>query len=257
MAICHPDTIDWGCALTQQEIDSMDPDVKARSEALAWSTLVRLTGYRLALCPVTIRPCAARCLPGIWMDASVAGQYSPYVHQGNWYNACGCSHSAACSCTVVNEVVLRGEVSGPIVVTIDGVVLDPSAYRLDNGNRLVRQDGESWPLCQDMNLPAGDPGTFTVSYYPGVGPDDNLSYAAGILAVEWYKACTGQHCRLPEGTTNVARLGITMTIPTGAFEGGMSGIREVDAITGIYNPHRLITPSVILSPNRRPRQRTY
>ena len=71
MDICYPPGTDWGCALNQQEIDSLDPDVKVRSEALAWTTLSALLGYRRSLCPVVLRPCAAGCSPTTWQEAPV------------------------------------------------------------------------------------------------------------------------------------------------------------------------------------------
>lgn len=162
MTMCYPTTTDWTCVGTPEEIEALDPALKARSEMLAWNSLARLTGFRLSLCPTTVRPCATRCNPGIWTTASVSGWdgYSPYISGGVWYNACGCRPNS-CSCTTIQEIVLPDpEVSGPVVVTLNGAVLDPSAYRVDNGNRLVRQDGQAWPLCQDMNEPTFAPPTF-------------------------------------------------------------------------------------------------
>lgn len=244
---CYPDTIDWGERLTQQDIDSMDPDMKARAEMLAWMMLQRLTGGRLALCPVTIRPCTARCF----------GEWGPYLLEGRWYNGCG--HNVnACGCgSTLSQITLpQGEIGGPVVVKVDGIVLSPTAYRIDNGNLLVRQDGGTWPLTQDMGLPLGQPGTMSITYYPGVGPDDALSYAAGLLAIEWYKNFTNKQCALPSMTTNVVRNGVTITLPAYMET---SGIREVDEIVKNYNPHRLVQRSRIVSPDTmsRSRQRTY
>lgn len=254
MAMCYPDTADWGCALSQQEIDSLDTDLKARSEYLAWTSLQRLTGFRLALCATVVRPCAARCRPGVWMEAPVSGfpADGPYISQGTWYNACGCTDPNSCSCGPISEVLLPAqEVSGPIVVKISGGVLDPSSYRVDNGNRLVRTDGGTWPLCQPMGSADDAEGTFTVSYYPGIGVDEALNFAAGLLAVEWYKACTGKDCRLPSGATRVQRQGISFEVPADMFASGLSGIREVDAIVGTYNPYRLVMPSAVFNPDAR------
>lgn len=249
---CYPDTTDWGCSLSPEEVAELDPDIKERCEMLAWNTLARMTGYRLSLCPVVIRPCAARCHPGVWREAPVntfGTSFSPYMLNGTWYNSCGCSRPGDCSCSSISEIVLPvQEVSGPIVVKQNGATLDPSAYRVDNGNRLVRQDGEAWPLCQDMGVPLTDTEhtTLSVSYYPGVGPDKALSYAAGLLAIEWYKACMGEPCALPEGTTQVVRQGVVISIPERI---GLSGIRTVDEIVGMYNPHMLKTPSRVVSPD--------
>lgn len=257
MPICYPNSTDWSC-LSEEEFDSMDPTTRSRAEALAWSSLVRLTGQRLSICPVVLRPCAASCDPagGHGGFGYYGGSYAPYISGGTWYNACGCTNS--CECDGMRSIRLVGEVSGPLTVTIDGGTLEASAYRVDGGNLLVRMDGGEWPLAQDMTKPDGEVGTFSISYFPGMGPDAHLNYAAGILALEWYKACTNNAgCRLPVSVTQVTRQGVSFSLPSGVFEDGLSGIREVDAITGMYNPNRLKVPTRILSPDSsRGRQRT-
>lgn len=244
--ICYPDTIDWGERLSAQDIDSMDADMKERAEMLAWMMLQRLTGGRLSLCPVTVRPCTGRCY----------GEWGPYIYEGRWYNGCG--HSAnACACgAFLSQILLPGgEVSGPVTVKVNGVTLSPTAYRIDGGNLLVRQDGDVWPLTQDMSIPLGQPGTMSVTYYQGVGPDAALSYAAGLLAIEWYKNFTGKQCALPSMTTQVVRQGLTIALPAYMET---SGIREVDEIVANYNPHRLTQRTRVVSPDTysRSRQRT-
>jgi hypothetical protein len=67
--ICYPAGTDWSCFGTPAEILELDPTIKARSEALAWSMLSALTAFRVSLCPVTIRPCAQRF--GVWRVLAV------------------------------------------------------------------------------------------------------------------------------------------------------------------------------------------
>jgi hypothetical protein len=252
--VCYPDGTDWLCSYTQEELDEMraDPDVlrvMERAEALAWSTLSALLGYRLSLCPVVLRPCLSGCIGGTtWEEAPVHGSaFAPYVAGGQWYNACGCKTD--CSCTALCEVVMPSPVGGIAEVWMDGALLDSSAYRVDNGNRLVRTDGECWPVCQDMTLDAAVGGAFTVSYYPHLAPNDLFRYAAGVLAAEYYKACSGKQCRLPQGVTSISRNGISMEIPSGLFPNGATGLREVDPIIRIYNPNGLKMPSRVMSPD--------
>jgi len=116
-----------------------------------------------------------------------------------------------------------------------------------NGNRLVRTDGDAWPACQDMTSITVD--SFIVSFYPYLGPNDLLRYAAGLLASEFLKACTGGQCRLPSGVTSISRSGMTMQIPSGLFPTGGTGIREVDAIIRIYNPNGLKMTARVTSPD--------
>lgn len=249
MDICYPEGTDWGCSLSQQEIESLDPDVKTRSEALAWATLSSLLAYRLSMCPITVRPCAMRCGGGTWVAApvSTAGSYSPYISNGTWYNGCGCTTD--CSCTQLCEARLPSNVGAMASVWLDGAELDPTAYRVDNGNRLVRTDGDCWPACQDMSISDSADGGFFVTYWTGVAPNDMLRYAAGLLANEFYRACSGGKCRLPSAVTTIARQGVSFELATGLFLDGSTGIREVDAIIRIYNPNGLKTPPRVLSPD--------
>ncbi|HEY6564064.1 MAG TPA: hypothetical protein VIY86_06180 [Pirellulaceae bacterium] len=259
--ICYPAGTDWGCVFSEEEVEGLDPIVKERAEALAWSTLAALTGYRLSLCPVTIRPCASRCNMQTWYVAPVGSgnfagappgsAFSPYVSNGVWFNACGCTTPGDCSCSALCEVILPSTVGGIESVWMDGVELEKSSFRVDNGNRLIRLDGECFPACQDMTINDPTEGGLWVSYYPGVAPNDLFRYAAGVLATEFYKACSGRDCRLPSGVTNISRAGISMEISPGTFPGGMTGIPEVDAVIRVYNPYALKSPPRVLSPDRR------
>lgn len=256
--VCYPPGADWSCFGTQDEIDALDPAIKERSEALAWSTLSSLLGYRLALCPSVLRPCVKSCSVRTWDTAPVFdsnfaggfpnGAFSPFISDGSWYNGCGCRTD--CSCTSLCEVVMPTPVGGIASVWMDGAELDPTAYRVDNGNRLVRTDGDCWPSCQDMSNSDPALGGLFVSYYPFLAPNDLLRYAAGVLASEFYKACTNKNCRLPQGVTNVSRAGITMEIPSGLFPNGATGLREVDPIIRVYNPNGLRQPPRVLSPDQ-------
>ena len=255
--ICYPEGTDWTCAYSAEELQGMrdDPAVLAvmeRAESLAWMTLSALSGYRISTCPTLVRPCALRCAPTSWVSAPVSdtGFFSPHIIDGGWYNACGCQSRTDCSCSSLCEVILPS-IGSIVEVRLNGAVLDPTAYRIDNGRRLVRTDGECWPYCQDMSASIDDEGTFSVLYYSGVGPNDIIRYAAGVLASEFFKACTNRDCRLPSGVTNISRQGMSIQVEAGSFPGGMTGIHEVDAVLRIYNPHALKSPSRVMSPDRR------
>lgn len=253
--ICYPDSTDWGC-ITPEELAALVPEVKARSEALAWTTLQRLTGGNVAICSSLVRPCAVGCASRTWYVAPVgvpAGWMNPHVNSsGQWVNGCGCAGPGDCSCTTIRQVYLPGMVGEIEGVYIDGVALDPTAYRVDNGNRLVRMDGDLWPICQDMNEPWDAEGSFAVRYFDGVAPNDSLNYAAGVLALEFYKACTNGVCQLPSGVTTVVRQGLTMEIANGLFVNGYTGIKQVDSIISIYNPFGNKVRPVIMSPDVMP-----
>jgi hypothetical protein len=249
---------DLGC-ITTDEWDAFDPEVQDRALDLAWETLRHLTGGRVSKCSVLARPCKAACL-----NSSYAYGYNgygglvPVVIGGQWLNlACGCGLPMGCGCTEVCEVTFPGPVAKVSHVWLDGVELDPVAYRLDNFNRLVRVDGACWPICQDIGAPWDQPGAFAVEYVPGLHPGGSGAWMAGILAGEWAKACTGGKCRLPSTVVNVSRQGVTMDFSEGMFPGGVTGIREVDAWVLSVNPNHLAQPARVWSPDlRQPRYQT-
>jgi hypothetical protein len=146
-----------------------------------------------------------------------------------------------------SEVILDPPVGGVVQVRIDGAVFDSSAWRLDDGNRLVRQDGQSWPLHQDWRLADGAVGTFEVDYYRGFKPGALLVYAAQTLASEFYKSATGKSHRLPSNVTAVTRQGVSFQMKAPLFADGLTGIAEVDIVLRRYNPHGLSTPTVVAS----------
>jgi hypothetical protein len=165
-----------------------------------------------------------------------------------WTNAPTCGGSG-CSCGSLSEIVLPGLVSEMWQVRIDGVLLKTSDYRVDNGNRLVRTDGKSWPSCQYLDREVTEVGTMVVSYVPGIKPSAAGLWAAGVLTCEFAKACSGGKCRLPSSVTSIARQGISMDISTGMFADGMTGIREVDAYLTSINPNALRQPPRVWSPD--------
>lgn len=253
---CYPPA-DWSC---YPDVQNLDPAIKTRSELLGWSAFNSLIAYQVpGTCPIIVRPCSKRCTIGTWYESHAGtqgrfagannGTFSPYVGMnGQWVNACGCSTSD-CSCTTVHQVRLPGPVGAITQVTLNGTVIPPSAYRVDNGIWLVRQDGEVWPTCQDMNLPAGDDGTFVVEYIRGYPINPLFAVAAGRLAAEFAKACNGDACALPTNVTALTRQGVSMEFEANPFAGGTTGMPDVDAIVKIFNPYGHKTPPRVWSPD--------
>lgn len=248
---CWP--IVYGC-VDPATLADIPTDVRARSESLAVSTLRALTLYQVGGCARTVRPCAAGCA----MPTLTISTFTPTLnYSGDWVNvACGCGRAADCSCGALHVVLLATPVGRVDRVVIDGVELDPSAYRVDNGRELVRTDGDPWPICQDMSAAVGEEGTFAVTYLNAYPVDDLGAYAAGRLAYEYMKACMGGNCSLPSGVTEISRQGITMQIRLDMFEGGLTGLREVDDWTARYNPHRLRRKPAVYTPDLRGHRHT-
>lgn len=165
-----------------------------------------------------------------------------------WVNSCGCS--TECSCTSLCTVTLPAPVGTIYEVRVDGVAVPPTNYRVD-GSTLVWTGAEEcpWPSCQDLSLPDTEPGTFSVTYLNSYPVDQLGAYACAVLAMEYARACEGNACRLPDGITAVVRQGVSFEVTTGAFPGGMTGIREVDSYIAIWNPDGLQRAPSVWTPD--------
>ena len=240
---CHW-PLDPAC-LTDQW-DALAPDVQERASALASSTLRRLTAYRVGGCPITVRPLLQTnsCfIPSDPYSGYAFGSLTPGMNaQGRWVNA---ASPRPC------EVYLPSPVGRVDEVKVDGTVLDPTTYEVQNGNLLVwTATGECpWPPTQDVSRPDSEAGTFSVTYMNSYPVDSLGAYAAGVLAMEFAKACTGTKCRLPAGVTTIVRQGITMEVTPGAFPDGYTGIREVDAFIALWNPRAARQATSVWTPD--------
>lgn len=174
------------------------------------------------------------------------GQFNPHISGGAWVNACGC-RPGGCACDNLSAVILPGPVGSIVEVRLGGVTVPRADYRVMNGNRLVRVDGEDWPGCQDMAL--DDAAGFSVTYYRGAAPNRMTLAAAGALANEFLLACDGEECRLPYNVSSAARSGESYDFETTDFAEGNTGIPQVDAIVRIFNPNRLKAPVIVASPD--------
>lgn len=235
--------------------------VQCRALVLAWDAMRLLSGGRVGNCRTTIRPCLhLTCDPclGYWQNwGGVYSSFTPVLYGGCWRNNV-CGHSG-CSCLPLYEIVFPGPIAEVCAVFIDGNLLPDNRYRLDNRQRLVRTDGEKWPSCQDMTADCNKPGSMCVEYIPGIRLDTAGSFAAGILACEFAKACdgVGGKCRLPSGVTSLVRQGVSMVLNEGMFANGQTGIREVDAYIRSINPNGLVIPPKVWSPDLEPAGHRY
>jgi hypothetical protein len=227
-----------------------------RDTATSWATYIlwALTGRRFGACTVTVRPCGSDCnVYGGWMYYPVTADgigtvWAPFIRDGQWFN-CGCM--GPCSCDARCSVWLPGPVAAINEVNVDGIVIDPSLYRVDNRSRLVGVDGQCWPKCQDMDLTSPGQGTFEVTYQRGTPVPAAGQYAAGLLACELLKSCIGAACALPNNVASLTRQGvqIEMVDPTDELNIGLTGIREVDMFIRAVNPQALQRRPRVLSPD--------
>ncbi len=233
--------------------NALSPATQQAAKDYGAFTVWALTGRRFGGCERTVRPCGKT-----WSSNGVAGyfwsegSFRPYIFNGNWYNcACG-TGPACCTCDPRCQVFLPGPVlSIPATgISQDGAIVPTTAWRVDNGNWLVRTDGNCWPECQDYNVDSGT-GTFFVTYTKGQEVPGVLLRAAGELACEWAKSCAGAACRLPQRVQSVARQGVTISmVPLDdLLKAGLTGVPTVDQVIRNFNPYGLASPMKIASPD--------
>lgn len=250
--------VDTSCC---PEFAAYSPTVQ--TNAMTWATQIldALTGRRFAQCAVNYRPCGPKCGMAAGYLTWPVGEPSstgggmpwmiPYVDSGVWRN-CGCT--GGCSCRARCEVPFPGSVAQVLSVTIDGLVLDPSAYRIDTYRgvpTLVRTDGECWPTCQDMNADMDEEGSFVITYKPGQVLPLAGRLAAGELACEFAKACVGAECSLPQQLASLSRNGVEVQVmdPTSLLDQGLTGLKNVDLWVKSVNPSGKHQRSRVYSPD--------
>lgn len=228
---------DWQpiwCEELSPEAQAVTGDAVEMAADILWIA----TGQRFGLCTTTIRPCREDCssdwfgVENQWWPG-VGGMYRsfggggprPWWYNGVWYNVCG-GCAGSCSCTVLDSANLPAPTREVVEVKLDGAVLDPSKYRVDENRKLVRTDGLLWPMCQDMAADDDQPGTWSVTITVGEDVPKLARRAVGQLAAEFAKDCAGEACQLPYEITSLSRQGINMSF---------GSPDEVDAITGQLN----------------------
>jgi hypothetical protein len=244
---CSGWDVDVSCCPTW---DDYDESLQLAAAEYGAFTVWAATGRRFGLCPRTIRPCGRYCNDsqggGWWWSE---GSWLPYIFNGQWRNCWGgCGTCAGCcTCEPTCQVYI-------VEVTVDGDVVDPDTYRVDESQWLVRTHNVStddcWPECQDFNLNEGE-GTFFVTYLKGRAVPSILLRAAGELACEWAKACLGAECRLPGRVTNVARQGVSISMVSTEelLRNGLTGVATVDQVIRNFNPYGLTSRMRIDSPD--------
>lgn len=242
-----PWPVDPAC-LTEDWL-ALEPEVQERSLALASETLRRLTGYRVGECPIKVRPCVSGGCWSAFVPYQGYGPFTPGLNvAGQWVNGCRCGgNSCATSC----EVNLPRPVGRVDEVKVDGVVLDESDYEIQNGHILVWIGGGDcpWPTTQDFSKPDTQEGTFSITYLNAYPVDSIGAHAAGLLAMEFSKACRGKTCSLPPTVTEVVRNGVSFVIAPGSFPGGFTGLRVVDAYISLWrNENSPLEPSRVWTP---------
>ncbi len=246
----------WASAGDVSDCCEIDPDAEpialaaalTRAATAASQFLWAASGRRFSgVCERTARPCGQPCSCGF--------QVLSRGHLVGWDGDCW--GSAPCGCRALSQVSLSGyPVRSITEVKVDGDVLDPSEYRLDEWRYLTRLNGARWPGCQSLDLADTEDGTFSVTYLHGQDPPVAAQQAAIQLACETFKQCGGLECALPKNATRINRQGITYE--TRLFQRNVNGawstgLIAVDEFLGSINPSGLMRSPTIWSPNSRER----
>lgn len=242
---CLPDG--WPASLAE-----MTPAQRSSYE-FAVDLLDERTLRQFGVCEVFARPCSLRCAVASGFSRLAGGWFAPMLIAGQVYNGCGCEQVDACGC---GAAAARVRLDGPVVeiinVHVDGIVVDPAAYRVD-GNVLVRTDGAAWPMRQNVNLPPSSDDTFEVQYRRGREVPAGGRRALAALMAELDKArCGDGTCRLPSRVTSVVREGVTYSMlddPAALLDNGLTGVPDVDMWLRSVNPHRTRTRMRVYSPD--------
>lgn len=156
--------------------------------------------------------------------------YPPAVSIPFCCGACGCFED--CQCDRRNVLRLDADVYDVKTVRVDGEDLADDAWEFhEDGQRIVRTDGEDWPRAQS-GWGVDTQGSWAVQAVVGRPVPTNGQIAAGVLACELAKAaCKDNTCQLPQRVTSIIRQGVTLaTIDN--FEGikdGLTGIWLIDS----------------------------
>lgn len=260
---CQTWDLDLGCCLVSGGIPDpcltdgtptpqalIDGSILAASQML-WS----LTGRQFGCCTVAIRPCRACqsecCIPeGGWGADSGFPWFPMHQEDGSWINvSCGCQDQ--CSCVNLSEILLPTPVCSVDEVVIDGVVVDPLTYRVDDFKKLVRLGSDAWPRCNDLTKDVTEEGTWQVVVTYGRPVPELVKLAAAEFACELIKSCTNRPCKLPRNVTAVTRQGITEVFadPNSFFGNGYTGLYLTDMAIRTYNPKQLQRRPAVYSPD--------
>lgn len=234
-------------------LEGLTPEEQQQVIDMAVGMLWEWTNRTFGVCEVTIRPCRSDCNPDGYQPGSTfwgrgpgydptfprAGAggggggipWFPVLISGQWFNiTCGCLGQCACEPSGPTVLSLPGPAQDISEVMIDGEVLPTTAYRLERNRWLIRTDGETWPTCQDQNLPDDADGAFAITYLKGVPVPTGGQIAAGRLACELAKGfCDDDSCALPERVQTVTRQGITVAVAQTPEMWEQTGIWSIDA----------------------------
>lgn len=106
-----------------------------------------------------------------------------------------------------------------------------------------------WPANQRLDLPLGEPYTWSVDYSFGQPPDWAGIMAVRDFTVELAASIASGKSRIPGRVTSITQHGTTVALENSAYmQDGLTGLPLVDQWIVSVNPHRLRRRPAILTP---------
>lgn len=243
-----------GTWVTGADITTLCPSITGdmADDAAQMSTeiLFELSGQRFpGTCQDTLRPCRTPC-----SCAGATGFYSMSLNRtADGWQQSRCDCPMQCGCGRLAQIDLGVyPLVGIEQVTVDGVILDPSAYTVHDWRWLVRLDGDSWPSCQDLSMDSTEVGTFEVVVNYGQSPPEVGRKAAQRLGCELGRGWLGEACAIPANATSITRQGMSITMLRPEDRNMFTGIPFVDLFLRAYNPNHLGRAASVLTPWKAP-----
>jgi hypothetical protein len=207
--------------------DALPVDVQGAALTQAVVLLWALTGRQLGTRRIKLAP------------------YVPWPRQSNWPSHSGFGLSTVAGgvafgplsglgCSAFTAFRLPGRPVEVLHVWVDDVELPDTAWVLDPDGTLVRTDGSTWRLAQNVYRPV-----WVVEYVEGAVVDAAGNAAAGRLALEIGKALVADPaCRLNPRTRDIVRGSTSLTLadPTDVANAGLTGVPPVDRWIRAVNP---------------------
>jgi hypothetical protein len=236
----------------------LDPYVLEDALDDATGLLWRKTGKRWpGVCSATVRPPCGTVWTGY--NAPVWAQHDHFYLDGDYGVFCGCScdrpFNRSCDCGGPSQITLgRSPIVSITEVLVDGDVLDPSGYRVDDWRYLVRlpdADGtpRSWPCTNNLSLATSEEGTWAVTFTYGRLPPGEGVRAAARLAGELALDRCGAECDLPPEVTRASREGIDFAFVTPSDDAWGAMPLPVKLFLDAVNPNNLTRGPKVWSPD--------
>ena len=232
----EPYVCDECCSLDIADEEKVPPALLDIARRWAARFLWTATGRQFGGCPKTYRPCRENCAPAVNCCGGYAGPAFasvPWRVPGSydWINVPCNTCVKGCQCSAVSEIYLS-DVDQILNVRIDGVDYDPCGMvAVYDRSRVVRIDGGSWPVCQELGKTDGA-GTWSITVLEGQCVPDGGDWVTGALMCEFLKACLKMDdCQLPRRIQTITRQGVTLGFQDRFENLGImrTGIWEIDA----------------------------